>query len=121
MLLIPTLHDLSRWLVVGGYLVFFSLDYKELKNNDYEINFGIRLLAVLLPPVWLFYRASKTNYAYGYAILLSVFIALIIAALLAMGIGASTIAQKKWQCNTVVRFEEARQKTIRLRYGHYLR
>ena len=57
---------------VGVPLLFNCLfvfeDVKELKRNGQEANNWI-VLGILLIPVYLFLRASKTNKQYGYAIL----------------------------------------------------
>ncbi len=48
-------------------IIFITLDMKELNNKNFNPD-GWLWLGVLLVPVYLFVRASKTNKKYGYAI-----------------------------------------------------
>jgi hypothetical protein len=48
-------------------ITFITLDIKELEKNAFKPD-GWLWLGVLLVPVYLFVRASKTNKKYGYAI-----------------------------------------------------
>jgi len=48
-------------------ITFLTLDIKELEKNAFKLD-GWLWLGIILVPVYLFVRASKTNKKYGYAI-----------------------------------------------------